>query len=145
MLANLSVHASRNKDLRTAQRIFTAPDVPIYDYVDSFGNICSRFTMPPGGITISCGFVIEDSFEPDAVVPHARAVPLAELPDEVLMYLLASRYCETDRLTQIAWDLFGTVQPGWGMVQAIVTFVHERIRFDYLAARPTKTAWDVFH
>jgi transglutaminase-like putative cysteine protease len=145
MLANLSVHASRNKDLRTAQRIFTNPDVPLYDYVDSFGNICTRLTMPPGGITISCGFVIEDAFEPDVVAPDARQSALADLPDEVLMYLLASRYCETDRLTETAWSLFGHVPQGWGLVQTIVGWVHHHIRFDYMAARPTKTAFDVFH
>lgn len=145
MLANLSVHASRNKDLRTAQRIFTAPDVPLYDYVDSYGNICTRLTMPAGGITISCGFVIEDPFEPDLVVPGARQMALADLPDDVLLYLLASRYCETDRLTEVAWDLFGNVPQGWGLVQAIVGYVHDHIRFEYMAARPTKTAWDVYH
>jgi transglutaminase-like putative cysteine protease len=145
MLANLSVHASRNKDLRTAQRIFTTPDVPLYDYVDSFGNICTRLTMPAGGITISCGFVIEDPFEPDVVAPEAKQTPLAELPDEVLLYLLASRYCETDRLTEVAWNLFGQIPQGWELVQAIVSYVHHHIRFDYLQARPTKTAWDVYH
>jgi len=145
MLANLSVHASRNKDLRTAQRIFTTPDVPLYDYVDSFGNICTRLTMPVGGITISCGFVIEDPFEPDVVAPEAKQTPLAELPDEVLLYLLASRYCETDRLTEVAWSLFGQIPQGWELVQAIVSYVHHHIRFDYLQARPTKTAWDVYH
>ena len=102
MLAALSVHASRNKDLRTSQRIFTQPDVPLYDYVDSFGNICTRLTVPAGGITISCGFVIEDSFEPDRVAPEAKQVALEALPDEVMMYLLGSRYCETDRLSNIA-------------------------------------------
>ena len=145
MLANLSVHASRNKDLRTAQRIFTTPDVPLYDYVDGFGNICTRLTMPAGGITISCGFVIEDAFVPDPVAPDARQVALAELPDDVLLYLLASRYCETDRLTEVAWGLFGNVPQGWELVQAIVGYVHRHIRFEYMAARPTKTAWDVFH
>ncbi|MDE2301196.1 MAG: transglutaminase family protein [Sphingomonadales bacterium] len=145
MLANLSVHASRNKDLRTAQRIFTTPDVPLYDYVDSFGNICTRLTMPAGGITISCGFVIEDPFEPDQVEPRAAQVSLDRLPDDVLLYLLASRYCETDRLTEQAWSLFGHVPQGWPLVQAIVDYVHAAIRFDYMAARPTKTAWDVFH
>lgn len=145
MLANLSVHASRNKDLRTAQRIFTSPDVPLYDYVDSFGNICTRLTMPAGGIAISCGFVIEDAFEPDPVAPHARQAQIEDLPDDVLLYLLGSRYCETDRLTEIAWNLFGHVPQGWTLVQAIVGYVHDHIRFDYMAARPTKTAWDVFH
>jgi len=142
MLANLSVHSSRNKDLRTAQRIMTTPDVPIYDYVDSFGNVCTRLTIPAGGITISTGFVIDDPFEPDLVVPAARQVPVEDLPDEVMLFLLGSRYCETDRLTDIAWSLFGGTAPGWNRVQAIVTYVHERIRFDYQAARPTKTAWD---
>ena len=142
LLANLSVHPSRNRDLRTAQRIMTTPDVPIYDYVDAFGNICTRLTIPTGGITISTGFVIEDSFEPDLVVPGAQQVPIEKLPDEILVYLLGSRYCETDRLSEIAWSLFGGTAPGWARVQAIVTYVHERIRFDYQTARPTKTAWD---
>ncbi len=143
MLANLSIHPSRNKDLRTAQRIMSTPDVPLYDYVDSFGNICTRLTIPAGGITISTGFVIEDPFAPDPVAPDARQLPVGDLPDEVMMYLLGSRYCETDRLLGIAWAQFGAVAPGWPMVQAIMTYVHDRIRFDYQTARPTKTAWDV--
>ena len=145
MLANLSVHASRNKDLRTAQRIFTQPDVPLYDYIDSFGNICTRLTIPAGGITISCGFVIEDPFEPDVVMPEARQVLLEHLPDEVLMFLLGSRYCETDKLSDMAWSLFGGSGQGWGLVQAIVGYVHHHIRFDYMSARSTKTAFDVWH
>lgn len=142
MLANLSVHPSRNKDLRTAQRIMTTPDVPMYDYLDSFGNICTRLTIPAGGITISCGFVIEDPFLPDDVAPDAQQVPIEELPDEAMLYLLSSRYCETDRLSELAWATFGGVAKGWPLVQAIVTYVHERIRFDYQQARPTKSAWD---
>jgi transglutaminase-like putative cysteine protease len=144
MLANLSVHSTRNKDLLTAQRIYTQPDVPLYDYVDAFGNVCTRLTVPRGGITLSCGFVIEDPFEPDVVAPDARQRPLEELPNDVLIYLLGSRYCETDRLSEIAWSLFGGTAPGWARVQAIVAFVHEHIRFDYLTARPTKTAWDAY-
>jgi transglutaminase-like putative cysteine protease len=142
LLANLSIHSSRNKDLRTAQRIMTTPDVPIYDYVDSFGNVCTRLTIPAGGITISTGFVIEDPFEPDLVEPGAPFIPVEDLPDDVLLYLLGSRYCETDRLSDVAWSLFGGIAPGWQLVQAIATYTHERIRFDYQTARPTKTAWD---
>lgn len=141
-LANLSVHPTRNKDLRTAQRIMSTPDVPMYDYLDSFGNICTRLTIPAGGITISCGFVIEDPFLPDDVAPFARQVPIEELPDEVMLYLLSSRYCETDRLSNLAWSIFGGVAKGWPLVQAIVTYAHDRIRFDYQQARPTKSAWD---
>jgi len=145
MLACLSVHPSRNKDLRTAQRIFTTPDVPLYDYVDSFGNTCTRLTIPAGGITISSGFVIEDDFAPDRVVPEARQSALSELPDEVMLFLLASRYCETDLLANAAWQQFGGLAgTGWTLVQAIVGFVHNHIRFDYMAARSTKSAWDVY-
>jgi len=141
-LASLSVHSSRNRDLRTAQRIMTTPDVPMYDYPDSFGNVCTRLTIPAGGITISCGFVIEDAFIPDEVVPDAREVTLEQLPNDVLIYLLGSRYCETDKLSELAWSEFGGVEPGWARVQAIATYTHERIRFDYLQARSTKSAWD---
>ncbi|MGI4880541.1 MAG: transglutaminase-like domain-containing protein [Janthinobacterium lividum] len=143
MLAHLSIHPSRNRDLRTAQRIMTTPDVPEYDYVDSFGNICTRLTIPAGGITISCGFVIEDPFTLDDVVPGARQLPVEQLPDDAILYLLGSRYCETDLLSDVAWSLFGGVAPGWARVQAIVDYTHERIRFDYTTARPSKTAWDV--
>ena len=141
MLANLSVHPSRNKDLRTAQRIMTTPDVPMYDYLDSFGNICTRLTIPAGGIVISCGFVIEDPFAPDEVAPDAPLQPIEQLPDEVMLYLLGSRYCETDLLSEIAWAQFGGLT-GWTLVQAIVTYVHERISFDYKQARSDKTAWN---
>ena len=142
MLAALSVHPTRNRDLRTAQRIMTQPNIPLYDYVDSFGNMCTRLTIPRGETTISCGFVIEDPFEPDVYAPDAQQLPVEDLPDDVLMYLLGSRYCETDRLTETAWSLFGGVAPGWAMVQAIVGYVHDRITFGYEHARPTKTAWD---
>ncbi|QXQ07625.1 transglutaminase family protein [Sphingosinicellaceae bacterium] len=142
MLANLSVHASRNRDLRTAQRIMTTPDVPLYDYVDRFGNVCTRLTMPAGGIAINCGFVIEDPFEADLVAPGATQSPIEELPDDVLVYLLSSRYCETDRLSDAAWTLFGGVAPGWARIQAILDYTHDRIRFDYTKARPSKSAWD---
>lgn len=142
MLASLSVHPSRNKDLRTAQRIMTTPDVPIYDYLDSFGNFCTRLTIPAGGIAISCGFVIEDPFLPDEVAPDACLQPIEEIPDEVILYLLGSRYCETDLLSETAWANFGGLS-GWSLVQAIVTYAHERIRFDYKTARPDKTAWEV--
>lgn len=144
MLAVLSVHPTRNRDLRTAQRIMTDPDIPLYDYVDGFGNICSRLILPVGTTTISCGFVIEDPFALDIVAPDARQVPIDRLPDDVLTYLLASRYCETDRLSDFAWSRFGGVPAGWPTVQAIVDFVHDWISFDYNQARPDKSAWDAY-
>lgn len=142
MMALLSVHPSRHHDLRTAHRIVAEPDVPMYDYIDSFGNVCSRFTVPAGGLTLSCDFVVEDSGEPDPVSPEAQQQPIDALPDEVMIYLLGSRYCETDRLLETAWALFGATNPGWARVQAIVDYVHDRIEFGYHHARATKSAWD---
>ena len=142
MLALLSIHPSRNKDLKTPHRILSTPEVPIYDYVDAFGNVCTRLTVPRGGVTLSVDFVIEDSGQTDVYAPHARQHPIEELPDNILTYLLGSRYCETDRLLQTAWGLFGHIEPGWKRVQAIVEFTHNHIEFGYHHARPTKTAWD---
>ncbi len=142
MMAMLSVHPSRHHDLRTPHRITTVPEVALRDYVDAFGNICTRVSVPPGGLTLSCDFVIEDSGEPDVQSPGAIQHDIADLPHDVLVYLLGSRYCETDRLSETAWSLFGDVPPGWGRVEAIVAFTHDHVEFGYHHARPTKTAWD---
>lgn len=144
MLAALSIHPSRNRDLRSMQQIITVPEVPMYDYIDGFGNVCTRLTMPEGGIALSCDFIIEDAFMPDAVEPEARSVAVSDLPDEVMVYLLGSRYCETDRMIDIAWPLFSHIAPGWAQVQAIATYTHQRISFGYKNARPTKTAFDAW-
>ncbi|MGO8499711.1 transglutaminase family protein, partial [Rhizobium ruizarguesonis] len=79
---------------------------------------------------------------PDRSLPGAIELPVSELPDDCLVYLMGSRYCETDRLSQIAWDMFGTVSPGWGRVQAICDFVPGHIQFDYMQARSTRTAFE---
>jgi transglutaminase-like putative cysteine protease len=144
MMALLNVHPSRHRDLKTPHRIVATPDVPTYDYVDSFGNVCTRLTVPDGGVTLSVDFVVEDSGLPDIVVPEARQTPVAELPDDVLIFLLGSRYCETDRLSDTAWSLFAHVPSGWARVQAIVDFVHNHVEFGYHHARATKSAWDAF-
>jgi transglutaminase-like putative cysteine protease len=144
MLATLSIHPSRNRDLRSVQRMTTVPEVPLYDYIDGFGNVCTRLIIPAGGITLTSSFVIEDAFQPDIVAPDARATPVARLPDEVLVYLLGSRYCETDRLSETAWGLFSQITPGWALVQAIVTFTHQHIQFGYEHARSSKTAWEAY-
>ena len=142
MMAMLSVHPSRHKDLHTTHRITTAPDVPVYDYLDAFGNVCTRVTVPESGLTLSCDFVVEDTGLPDAYSPDAVQHQIEDLPDDVLMILLGSRYCETDRLSETAWSLFGHIAPGWERVQAIVAFTHHHVEFGYHHARSTKTAWD---
>lgn len=142
MLALLSLHPSRHHDLRTPHRIVADPDIPMFDYVDGFGNVVSRFTVPAGGLSLSCDFVVEDSGMPDPVSPDAVQHRIEDLPEDVIVYLLASRYCETDRMLDTAWSLFGHITPGWARVQAIVDYAHERIEFGYHHARATKTAWD---
>ena len=142
MLALLSLHPSRHHDLRTPHRIVASPDVPMFEYTDSFGNVVSRFTVPPGGLDLSCDFVVEDSGQHDPVVADAVQHPVEDLPEDVLVYLLASRYCESDRMLATAWAAFGSTEPGWARVQAIVDYAHDRIEFGYHHARATKTAFD---
>ncbi|MBV8972463.1 MAG: transglutaminase family protein [Sphingomonadaceae bacterium] len=142
MMAMLSLHPSRHRDLRTPHRLATQPEVPIYDYPDAFGNTCTRLIVPAGGITLSCDFTVENPGVPDPQSPDAVQHPVEDLPDDILVYLLGSRYCETDRLGDTAWGLFGGVEPGWARVQAIVDYTHERIAFGYPHARATRTAWE---
>ncbi len=142
MIAMLSVRPEREKDLKTRQRITATPEVPLTDYVDGFGNVCTRLVVPVGGVLISADFVIEDSGLPDRINENAVQVPVEDLPAETLVYLLGSRYCETDRMSDTAWALFGQGPTGWARVQAIVKYAHERIEFGYHHARATKTAFE---
>lgn len=144
MVLMLSVHPSRRNDLVTPDALLTAPFVKCSTYTDMFGNLCTRLVAPPGEIHLSADALVRDSGLPDPTTLDAPEIPVANLPSDVLAYLLGSRYCETDQLVQTAWNLFGHTQPGWSRVQAIVDFVHQHIEFGYQHARPTKTAFDAF-
>jgi len=144
LMLSLSVHPSRRGDLETPDVLITDPYVDVRQYIDGFGNICSRVLAPAGRFTLSSRFVIRDNGLVDDFVPDAAQVTPFELPDEALIYLLGSRYCETDRLSDIAWSLFGGAPLGWARVQAIVDFVHQHITFDYEHARPTKSAYEAY-
>jgi transglutaminase-like putative cysteine protease len=144
MVALLSVHPSRACDLLEPDDLQTDPALKVSNYIDSFGNRCSRFVAPPGLLRLSGSTLIRNSDGPDEVNLSAREAPVGNLPDEVLSYLLNSRYCEVDRLSSIACNLFGNIESGWGRVQAICDWVHNRIKFDYQHARPTMTALDVY-
>lgn len=141
----LSVHEDRVADIRVPETTFTTPDIPVSTYKDLFGNRCLRLVAPAGDLTMWGDATIEDDGKPDIVLTGARELPVPELPDDCLVYLMGSRYCETDRLSQTAWDMFGAMKPGWGRVQAICDFVHDHIRFDYMQARSTRTAFEAFH
>jgi len=144
MLLMLSVHPSRRDDLETPDWLKTEPVLDVRQYLDHYGNICSRIVVPAGRVSLSADFTIHDDGRIDDLAPDAIETPFEQLPDEVMIYLLGSRYCETDRLMDVAWSLFSATPPGWTRVQAIMDYVHRHIRFGYEFARPTKGAFEAY-
>ena len=144
MVALLNVHPSRVPDLLEPDELRTEPGLDVANYIDTFGNRCSRFVAPPGFLRLSNSTLIRASDDPDEVNHSAVQWAVGDLPNEVLCYLLSSRYCEVDRFSNIAFELFGNLDPGWDRVQAICNWVHNKLTFNYQHARPTKTALDVF-
>jgi transglutaminase-like putative cysteine protease len=142
MLLLLNVHSSRHQDLETLDVVRTDPPLEVRQYHDGFGNLCSRIVCPAGRTMLSADFVIRDSGAPDPVPSEAFQHPVEELPDEVIVFLLASRYCEIEHLTDLAGRLFSDIPPGWPRAQAILDYAHQRIAFGYHHARPTKTAFE---
>ena len=141
MLLALSVRPERMGDVIGPHGIGFDPPIGATEYRDGFGNMCHRIVAPAGRLTISTRFLVQDPGIPDVVVPEAVQHPVHELPDEALVYLLASRYCETDRLMDLAWELFGATPPGWARVQAICDYVHDRLTFGYEHADVYRTAY----
>jgi transglutaminase-like putative cysteine protease len=144
MVCLLSVSDDRKADIRVAEKVFTTPIIPTTTYLDTFGNRCRRLVAPVGDFAIWGDATIEDDGKIDPANFAAREVPVADLPDDCLLFLMGSRYCETDKLSQAAWDLFGATPPGWGRVQAVCDFVHQHIKFDYQQARSTRSAFDAY-
>jgi transglutaminase-like putative cysteine protease len=145
MILALSVHYSRASDLVRPDHLVTNPPVPVSAYRDMFGNWCSRLVAPPGRIVLSADAIVYDTGLVEPVVPGAAQVPVEFLPESTLVYLLGSRYCETDQLSAIAWQRFGNGPTGWGRVQAICDFVHQHIEFGYHHARATRTALEAYN
>jgi transglutaminase-like putative cysteine protease len=145
MLLVLHIHYTRASDILVPDHIITDPPVPLSAYRDGFGNWCSRLTAPKGRFRIASNAKVRDSGKPDTVVKSAQQHTIEELPEEALVFLLASRYCDTEKLSQAAWDLFGKTKPGWARVQAICDYVHNHIKFNYQDANPTRTASEAFH
>jgi len=144
MILTLSVHPSRVPDLLSWDRMRFDPLIPANTYHDSFGNFCHVIRAPTGRLTISTNFLVQDQGVPDPIALQAAQHELGDLPVEVLIYLLGSRYCETDRLSDEAWRLFGQTPLGWPRVQAICDFVHDHIVFGYEHSRPTRTAYEAY-
>ncbi|HUR34995.1 MAG TPA: transglutaminase family protein, partial [Vicinamibacterales bacterium] len=144
IVAMLSVHPSRRHDLQGPDRVGVDQGIEAAEYMDAFGNICTRVVAQPGTLRLTNSVVIQDSGLLDPYAPDAREVPVEQLPPEVLRFLMASRFCEVDLLSPIAVELFGNAPRGWGRVAAICNWVNTKVTFSYPHARPTRTALDVF-
>jgi transglutaminase-like putative cysteine protease len=142
MLLQLNVHPSRDADLLSRDVISSDPQLPMSSYLDLFGNRVTRVDVPAGLVTFSNRFLIHDSGQPDETPPDTDLTPIFDLPDDVLLYLVSSRYCDSDKLADFAWLTFGAISGGCKRVQAICDFVHSKIHFSYPDARPTRCASD---
>ena len=140
----LNVHPSRKNYLLEPDELKTDPMVNIENYQDTFGNHSCRVVAPPGKIRFYNSTLIEDSGKPDEQNPNAREIPIENLPVDVLPYLMNSRYCEVDLLSNTASELFGYAPKGWQRVQAVCTWVHSKVTFGYHFANPTRTALGVY-
>ena len=144
MILTLNVHYTRVSNLIIPDHLITDPPVPLTAYRDNYGNWCSRIIAPTGRLTLSTDALIRDTGQQDIVNFEARQTPVNNLPDDTLVFLLGSRYCETDRLSETAWQLFDKSPTGWLRVQAICNYVHQHLSFGYKHARNTKTALEAY-
>jgi transglutaminase-like putative cysteine protease len=145
IILHVNIHHSRTGDIVVPDRLTTEPPIPISGYHDLFGNWCQRVLAPAGRLRLTADAVVRDSGQPDEVVSEAWQDSVQDLPEDTLVFLLGSRYCETDLLSDTAWKLFGGAAPGYARVQAICTYVHNHIAFDYQNASSTRTAAQAFH
>jgi transglutaminase-like putative cysteine protease len=145
MVLMVNIHHTRAGDIIVPDQVRTEPAVPVVSYRDGFGNWCTRLVAPAGRFLLTANALLHDPGTPDPIPTTPYQHPVEELPEEAIVFLLGSRYCETDRLTNVAWQLFGTSPTGAARVQAICDYVHRHIAFNYQDARSTRTAWEAFH
>ena len=145
MILMLYTHPSRSGSLSGPEVIQSSPAIPISTFTDNFGNRCGRVMAPAGQLRLWHETLIRDSGLADPISPDAIQWDVHALPPDAIQFLFASRYCQTDELSQTAWNLFGNTPPGWARVQAVCDWVHNNIQFGYVYARPNKTALDVFN
>ena len=142
MILLLNVFPDRTGDLLGPDEVAFSRPVERAEYRDSFGNRCLRVFAEPGPLVITNDVLVSDSGLHDEIAPDAEQHAVERLPSEALVYLLGSRYCETDKMSDLAWSLFGKAGKGWPLVRAVVDYAHDRITFGYQYARATKTAFE---
>jgi len=141
LLLMVHIRPDRHRDIREPEKFTLYPQTPYRTYTDGFGNVCTRLVAPVGRLSLWNRFLIADSGFPDNIPLGAVQHPVDELPNDVLVFLLGSRYCDTDKLHTAAWSLFGGIAPGWARVRSILQYTHDRIQFGYEYARSDRTAW----
>ncbi len=122
----------------------TTPDLPMNVYRDIYGNLCQRLMLVPGENVLRYDATVAVTDGYDEINTDAVQMPVEELPGEVLLYTLPSRFCLSDLLSDAAWQLFGQTKPGWERVQTISDWVHNNIRFQYGTSTQITTALDVY-
>lgn len=120
------------------------PEISSREYVDAYGNRCRRLVFPEGKFSFTFAAEVDVDDSPDESDESVGEIAPDDLPDDVLVYTLPSRYCLSDVLYQTAWDQFGSVPPGWGRVQAVIDFVHGHLEFGYGSSTAITTAVDVY-
>lgn len=144
IITMLYLHPTRKPSIRRGDYLLVEPLMSVGEYTDIFGNHCGRLVAPAGPIRFWNDAVVEDSGQPDCQNPAAKQHEIHDLPNEALTFLMPSRYCEVDRMVDLAWQLFSAVPKGWARVQAICDFVHHHIKFDYMQASKTRTAYETY-
>ncbi len=144
MILKLFIHPSAAHQIRKTEQLELEPAIPVEEFVDGFGNHCARIVAPQGTLRLRNNAVVEDSGLPDRIRPDAQQLSVSDLPENILPYLLSSRYCEVELLSPIAWQLFGQTKPGWSRVQAICDWVHANVKYGYEHANLSKTAYSAY-
>jgi transglutaminase-like putative cysteine protease len=137
----VDVHSSQARNVVPNSLVFsTSPVIKPQIYIDDFGNIARRFIAPSGTLRLS----FEGHYTADGTLDRrdgkARVIDVGQLPPDCLQYLAPSRFCESDLMGQLAWDMFGHLPRDTALIEAICDYAHRRLRFDYKEARGTRTA-----
>ncbi len=144
ILLKLYLHPSQLSKVKKPEGLRIEPETAVEEFFDGFGNRVGRLVLPAGRVRLWNEAVLSDNAQPDAVNSTAQQLPVESLPVDVLPYLLGSRYCEVDRLSEIARELFKPIPTGWRLVQAVCDWVHDHVTFGYEYARQTKSAYEVY-
>lgn len=137
----IDVHPSAAPGIVPASLAFeTNPSLAATTVIDEFGNLARRFTAPAGTLSLKLSGLFRAEAEPDRRDARARVLPVDELPADCLGYLTPSRFCESDLMAELAWQTFGHLPRDLSLVEAVCDYAHRRLRFDYAAARATRTA-----